>query len=588
MPFRGPTRAYPGVSGNVAPPDLHPATARSAQGAPPGVLHRLRPLLAHPLLTPLRVAFQPRDEQGRPVGRLDEIAAYHRRSARAGEAEPISDRVRDDLDLDAVFGAVDHCTSAVGQQVLYDMLNRPLSDAMVLGERDRLIRHLDAAPELRARLRRALEGLRQRNAYALHNLFTAELPARPRLYLLFPALTLAALLCVALAFVHPIALVALLGIVVLNMTVQVFYRPGVHHLVAPLAAMRRLLTAAEEVAALGEDELGPIPSGLRAHLDRLRWIRRSSAHLALELPAGGGAAAEVIQSAIGYANLLFLLDVNAFVFSLERIRARRKDLRAVFEALGTLDALAAVADWRRQLPRWCSPELMDRAPHLLAEGVYHPLVPAAVPNDLRLVGPVLITGSNMAGKTTFLRATGLAALLGQTIATCCAARWQAPPVAVASLIARRDDVLGGKSYFLVEAEVVKELLDRSGGQTRQLFLIDEIFRGTNTRERVAASAAVLEHLARGDDLCLVSTHDLELLAMLGDRWEFMHFRESVDNGVVTFDYRIRPGTSSAPNALRILAATGFPEVVVERAFEAYRDERHDGPQPTTNPTREFS
>ena len=107
--------------------------------------------------------------------------------------------------------------------------------------------------------------------------------------------------------------------------------------------------------------------------------------------------------------------------------------------------------------------------------------------------------------------------------------------------------------------------------------MDEIFRGTNTRERLSAAAAVLRYLGHGDNICLVATHDVELEQLLDGGWAFRHFRESVGEGEMDFDYRVHPGVSSAPNALRMLEASGYPKEVLEDAFTSYaRLGRPDG------------
>ena len=175
----------------------------------------------------------------------------------------------------------------------------------------------------------------------------------------------------------------------------------------------------------------------------------------------------------------------------------------------------------------------------------------------------------MAGKTTYLRAAGVAAVLAQSIATVPAQSWSAPALHVGTLITRNDDLESGKSYFLVEAEIVRELLRSATQPGQRLFIMDEIFRGTNTRERLSASAAVLRYLTRGDNICLVATHDVELGHLLDSGWAFRHFRESVGEGGIDFDYRMHPGVSSAPNALRMLEASGYPKEVLEDALASY-------------------
>jgi DNA mismatch repair ATPase MutS len=190
-----------------------------------------------------------------------------------------------------------------------------------------------------------------------------------------------------------------------------------------------------------------------------------------------------------------------------------------------------------------------------------------VPNSLDINGTsVLITGSNMSGKTTFVRALGVNAILAQTLHTVCADVWRGPMLRVRTSIERADSVMEGKSYYLAEVEAVRALVRSVDSGRQHLFLLDEIFRGTNTGERVAAAYAVLEYLNRVSDIAVVATHDVELLDLLGGAYLPMHFREQITDGALTFDYKIQAGPSSTRNAIALLRVMQFPEDIVNNAI----------------------
>jgi DNA mismatch repair ATPase MutS len=268
-------------------------------------------------------------------------------------------------------------------------------------------------------------------------------------------------------------------------------------------------------------------------------------------------------------NLLFLLDVNASVFALESLRAWQPLMREMFEAIGFLDAAQSIAAWRRVLPHSTTPEFTEPRKALHVESVVHPLLSDPVPNSLDIENAsVLITGSNMSGKTTFVRAMGVNAVLAQTLHTACATAWCAPMLRVRTSIQRADSVTEGKSYYLAEVEAVRGLVRAKETGEQHLFLLDEIFRGTNTTERVAAARAVLAYLDRGSDIVIVATHDVEVLALLGDAYTPRHFREQIAAGALTFDYRIHDGPSSTRNAIALLEVMQFPEEIVRDALES--------------------
>ena len=133
------------------------------------------------------------------------------------------------------------------------------------------------------------------------------------------------------------------------------------------------------------------------------------------------------------------------------------------------------------------------------------------------------------------------------------------------MIGRADDLAQGQSYFAAELDLSLSLINAADETEPHLFAIDEIFRGTNTTERVAAARAVLARLAAGRHTVIAATHDLELLKLLDDRWEFHHFRESVTDGRLHFDYLMHPGPTSTHNAIRMMEVYGFPAEVVADA-----------------------
>ena len=223
----------------------------------------------------------------------------------------------------------------------------------------------------------------------------------------------------------------------------------------------------------------------------------------------------------------------------------------------------------------CVPSF-DPAAGLHLTVAYNPLVPGCVPNDLTVAGSdgVLLTGSNMAGKTTFMRTVGLNTLLAQTIATCPAAAYAAPFRRVVSSINLADSLPEGKSYYFAEAEAVLGFVRAAEAEPGEyLFILDELFKGTNSVERIAASRAVLAYL-QSRSLVVASTHDGELGALLAPAFGEYHFSETVSEHEWYFDYCLKPGPLTTRNGIRLLARAGFPAAIVDdaRALSRLLDE----------------
>jgi DNA mismatch repair ATPase MutS len=329
--------------------------------------------------------------------------------------------------------------------------------------------------------------------------------------------------------------------------------------------MPAFIRVATGLAQVPVEEIADERRLLRDGANAMAGLRRATWWLRFE----PGQSNELAASIYEYVNLLFLIDVNAFVLATETLRQSRATTRAMFEAIGYVDVAQSVAAWRATLARWTRPELTEPRKALDVDRVVHPLVASAVPNSLDVEhASVLITGSNMSGKTTFVRALGVNAVLAQSLNTACARVWRSPLLRVRTSIGRADSVMEGKSYYLAEVESVLALIRAKESGDQHLFLLDEIFRGTNTTERIAAAYAVLAHLNRGLDLVVVATHDVEVLGLFGQEYTPYHFREQITDNVLSFDYLLQPGPSSTRNAIAVLEYMEYPESVVADALGA--------------------
>jgi len=491
------------------------------------------------------------------------IAAYHRRFPTDLGTEPLADRTWRDLDFDEVFHSLDFTASEPGRQSLYHHLRSPHFSLEPLARLDRAARSFAADDPAATRARASLSELSDRRASYLESLLFGELPRRPRLWWLFPLLTAAAVTCLALVFVWPQMGVVWLGICVVNVGVQIFYKPRVQRFIPALHELPAFLRVSRALGHLPIADLADESRVLREGAKSFGSLRLATSWLMFEPEQ----ANELASSVYEYVNLLFLFDVNAFVFATETIRASRETARGMFAALGYVDVAQSVAAWRQTLPRWTTPEFMPAEKALHVDALAHPLLSNAVANSLNVDGAsVLITGSNMSGKTTFVRTLGVNAVLAQTLHTVCAGVWRGPMLRVRTSIQRADSLMEGKSTYLSEVESVLELIRAKESGQQHLFLLDELFRGTNTTERVAAAYAVLAFLNTGLDLVVVATHDLELLDLLDGTYDMHHFREQVAADGLTFDYLIRPGASSTRNAIALLKVMQYPESLVAVAL----------------------
>ncbi|HEV3189009.1 MAG TPA: MutS family DNA mismatch repair protein [Polyangiaceae bacterium] len=264
---------------------------------------------------------------------------------------------------------------------------------------------------------------------------------------------------------------------------------------------------------------------------------------------------------------LLMWDVHcAFALSRWRVRFGR-DLRTWLEALGEVEALASLGAFAFEHPDFAWPVFV-REPMFDARALGHPLIGAdrRVGNDIRLppAGRALVvTGSNMSGKSTLLRAMGINAVLACAGGPVCAREMRIGPLRIATSMRVVDSLTDGVSHFYAELRRLKRILDLAMDRTRPpvLFLLDEILHGTNSRERVLGARAVVTQLLERGSLGAISTHDLGIAALAQEfegRVENAHFSEQVtDDGTMTFDYVLRPGVVQSSNALRLMRAMGI-------------------------------
>ena len=270
-----------------------------------------------------------------------------------------------------------------------------------------------------------------------------------------------------------------------------------------------------------------------------------------------------------------LWDITAFARIARLLEGKQEELFLLYEACGRIDMEIAVASFRESLPGFCLPEFSsspseaDATPSeatvLTARGLYHPLLSDPVKNDFAPQKAVMITGANASGKSTFLKAVAVNAILAQTVHTAAAEALTMPYLEVLTSMAVRDDLLDGESYYIREVRYLKRIIDAAEEGRPVLGVIDEILRGTNTKERLAASEAVCRYLLGRPGLMLVATHDMELARTMDGAYQNYCFKSDMMGDDITFDYRIHPGMEGNQNAIRLLAHFQYPQEIVRMA-----------------------
>lgn len=473
----------------------------------------------------------------------------------------ISEKIATDLYLNEVFKLIDRTVSKIGQQYLYARLRTLDKDTTALLAQDLLAEKMAEDKELRVNTQLILQKLNQGDSYYYQDLIYAKTIARPSFLPVVYLLSAMNVLCLVAAVWRPGFLLVFMGIFLINSCFYYWNKQIVGLHTSSLKEFIKVYEAATKLNTL--PELQTAYPKTTALLKELSPLRKKMTGIKLDSMAEGDLAV-VGFMLLELIKISFNIEIIIFYKVIDFIYKKKAELKAAFEYVGKVDTAISIASFRSSVPDFCKPQFTS--PNVMElTGVRHPLIENCVPNDLQLTNKnMLLTGSNMSGKTTFIRSVGINMILAQTIYTCTAKSFNMPYSKVFSSITISDSLLEEKSYYFEEMTIIKNFIDESVSATPCLFILDEIFKGTNTIERVSAGKAILSYLAKSNNFVFVSTHDTELNELLKDQYDHYHFSETIDADELVFDHTIKKGPLKTRNAIRILEINDYPaEIIVD-------------------------
>lgn len=466
-----------------------------------------------------------------------------------------------DLDMWAIFELINNTYSSVGSEALYQRLrNFDLGDAARYEE---LITFFKQNPATRERVQYLFANLgKQDNNHSKRYLAEGNqhLLGNVALYTFLGVLPLVSLL-VAI-FLPSVGL----GIVLLSVMINVVvYFTQKFRLDTELTVMRYLV----QTVVLA-NSLAKVATPYQDRLQQLTKDFRGIESFAFSFRTKGNSEAEIFFEML---NMIFMLPMISYNYVLKKISGHNAEAILLWELLGEMEVAIAILNFRTVMPLTCQPDFSGE--HLEAEDIYHPLIANPVANPVNWQKDTLITGSNASGKSTYVKSIALSCILGQTLNTAVAENLTMKPGHVLSSMAVEDDLFEGDSYFVAEIKSIQRLLQKVATGERCYCFIDEILKGTNTIERIAASASVVQWLSQYPSLAFVATHDIELTEILKNTCDNLHFEEQVtDDKGISFDYQVLQGPSTSRNAIALLKVMDYPDALVTNAQQeaAYFDE----------------
>ncbi|WP_197431666.1 MutS-related protein [Lentibacillus sp. JNUCC-1] len=481
---------------------------------------------------------------------------YYENMSKNGRSDDYSvdDITWNDLDMTKIFREINYTFTSVGEEMLYYKLKKAHVEH---DPNENMIHKITNNPQYRNRLSLILaKAGKVIHANSSKYIFNKPDHSFNKMYLILSILPVVG---IGVFFLLPTAGLTLLIVSALT-NVSVFYsiRSKNESEYGSLFYSVNLISASRKLAKLNNDQ---------TFLDQTRKISKApyvSVLLVKEDPSG----TNILLHLFTLLKSIFLIDYIVFHYVINLINHNQELYEKVWLTVGKVDCLYATALWRKNLPYYCLPNYNDEN-ILTVKDVYHPLLNKPVGNHFKFSKNTLLTGSNASGKSTFIKTIATNVIMSQALNTSTSKDISLTRGLVYSSMAVTDDIEKGQSYFLSEVYALKRILDvRDRNKENFIYLfVDEIFKGTNTIERVAAAESVLSYLNDYNKTkIMAATHDLELTDKLSAKYCNYHFREQIINDEITFDYIIKSGPSRTKNAIELLRLTGFPRDVYTKAL----------------------
>ena len=468
-----------------------------------------------------------------------------------------------DLNMDDVFQKINHTWSFAGEDYLYYLMHVPVNSKKDWKDQEELIRYYQEHERERIELQMLFAKIGKYHGASIYSYISRSIEMNTHTPLVHYLCPIALAIAIGSLFFNPAEGVGFLILVVItNIGLYFSKRRAIENSMQALQYFLNLQKAAGDILkkklVVNEHYREMLQKDYTSVKKYLGWTTM------LKPADWGNQSLEEIV--LDYFRLVTHLDNILFYRCMRRLKQNMNAVENLITTMGFLESIIAIGSLRKALPYYCVPEFSERG-QLEIRDAYHPLIEEPIENSICAEKGILITGSNASGKSTFLKTVAINAIMAQGLHTCAANIYRGPWYHIFSSMALRDNIYQGESYFIAEIKALKRILEAKDKNLPVLCFVDEVLRGTNTVERIAASTQVLREFQRRNILCFAATHDIELTFLLEKEFENYHFQEQIQEGEVLFDYRLYKGRSDSRNAIRLLELLGYETDIVEGANE---------------------
>jgi len=494
---------------------------------------------------------------------LENIAHYYQNHKKSQDV--IDDITWNDLEMDRLFTCMNTTQSSAGEEYLYHMLRTPMQSTDETNEFGTLVNVMDENEDQRLRLQYGFHSIGHTIRLSLSNYISSfqqlEESSKAIDYLCIGLL----LAGIGAFIIFPkIGILLLIGVIVFNI-IKYYAEKAVYD--SYFICVGYMVRLAKNAMKISQEE-GMDPK-IQPYLDELEKHAKPLGKIVSKaglIGTGDKSGGNIFEAVMDYVRLITHIDLIQFKNVISLVKEHSEDIEALLRIIGYLESAIAVASYRRALPFYTEPIFADGSERIIRmEDGYHPLLNEPVANTISVDRCVLLTGSNASGKSTFIKTVALCAILSQTIVTAPAHAFTTRFYRTFTSMALKDNLKNNESYYMVEIKSLKRIMDANDLSRPVLCFVDEVLRGTNTVERVAASSQILYRMAKSNILCFAATHDIELTYLLENEFDNYHFKETVTDNDISFDYVLNQGRATTRNAIRLLKILGYDERIIENA-----------------------
>lgn len=487
---------------------------------------------------------------------------YGPKSLNENTFHDIDDQTAHDLNVDEVFKKISNCSSTPGEQMLYYILRTPKTNSTELIERNKIIDKFKNDENLRSTIQQIFSNLGKQRKGEIFNLFNTETVVNKSKVLLYNLIALSSVVALVWFIIDGADKIpTFIGIFAIYMFISLRTASEIEYELTSLQYLGDFIRASKELSKIDDPTLKDEIDKIKERVDLFSKIDKKTLFIYSQ-----GALDIFIET----INALFLTRIRSYYSIINIIKKNRQELMELYALVGKIEAYISVSSYRTKLKNYSLPNFTDNKNNLFKiENACHPLLEDGIPNSINLNNKgVILTGSNMSGKSTFMRTLALNMLLAQSIYTCLCDDYNASFFRVMSSLSISDDVLSGTSYYLEECNAVLRILNSLDEEVPAFCIIDEIFKGTNPIERIATSKQILKYIMNRNALSIVATHDLELAETCNDKYLKYYFCEDVDeNEGLIFDFKLKEGICNTGNAIKLLSYLGYPNEIINDSIK---------------------